>query len=58
MGWTLGRYFFFRYVTITFWFFVGIFALFSRWGSCVTTFVSSVSLFPYLYPFQMREAKL
>ncbi len=27
MGWTLGRYFFFRYVTITFWFFVGIFAL-------------------------------
>ena len=27
MGWTLGRYFFFRYVTITLWFFVGIFAL-------------------------------
>ena len=37
---------------------VGIFALFSRWGSCVTTFVSSVSLFPYLYPFQMREAEI
>ena len=27
MGWTLGRYFFFRYATITLWFFVGIFAL-------------------------------
>jgi len=27
MGWTLGRYFFFRYVVITTWFFVGIFAL-------------------------------
>ena len=27
MGWTLGRYFFFRYVTITLWFFLGIFAL-------------------------------
>lgn len=27
MGWTLGRYFFFRYATITMWFFVGIFAL-------------------------------
>jgi lipopolysaccharide export system permease protein len=27
MGWTLGRYFFFRYVVITAWFFLGIFAL-------------------------------
>lgn len=27
MGWTLGRYFFFRYATITMWFFLGIFAL-------------------------------
>src|SRR5262245_58097707 len=27
MGWTLGRYFFFRYLTITWWFFAGIFAL-------------------------------
>lgn len=27
MGWTLGRYFFFRYATIAAWFFVGIFAL-------------------------------
>ncbi|MGF7006052.1 LPS export ABC transporter permease LptG [Aminobacter sp. BE322] len=27
MGWTLGRYFFFRYAAITTWFFVGIFAL-------------------------------
>jgi lipopolysaccharide export system permease protein len=27
MGWTLGRYFFVRYSTITAWFFVGIFAL-------------------------------
>jgi lipopolysaccharide export system permease protein len=27
MGWTLGRYFFFRYLTITCWFFLGIFAL-------------------------------
>ncbi len=27
MGWTLGRYFFVRYVTITAWFFVGVFAL-------------------------------
>lgn len=27
MGWTLGRYFFFRYVSITLWFFFGIFAL-------------------------------
>jgi lipopolysaccharide export system permease protein len=27
MGWTLGRYFFFRYATITFWFFVGLLAL-------------------------------
>lgn len=27
MGWTLGRYFFFRYVKITTWFFLGIFAL-------------------------------
>ena len=27
MGWTLGRYFFIRYATITAWFFVGIFAL-------------------------------
>ncbi|QPC93889.1 LPS export ABC transporter permease LptG [Mesorhizobium sp. INR15] len=27
MGWTLGRYFFFRYVTITFWFFIGLLAL-------------------------------
>ena len=27
MGWTLGRYFFFRYAAITAWFFVGIFAL-------------------------------
>ena len=27
MGWTLGRYFFFRYATITTWFFLGIFAL-------------------------------
>ena len=27
MGLTLGRYFFFRYVTITVWFFLGIFAL-------------------------------
>ena len=27
MGWTLGRYFFFRYVTITVWFFIGLLAL-------------------------------
>ncbi|MFC5384374.1 LPS export ABC transporter permease LptG [Aquamicrobium segne] len=27
MGWTLGRYFFFRYATIAAWFFIGIFAL-------------------------------
>jgi lipopolysaccharide export system permease protein len=27
MGWTLGRYFFFRYAAITAWFFLGIFAL-------------------------------
>lgn len=27
MGWTLGRYFFFRYVVITLWFFLGILAL-------------------------------
>lgn len=27
MGWTLGRYFFFRYAVITAWFFVGIFGL-------------------------------
>jgi lipopolysaccharide export system permease protein len=27
MGWTLGRYFFFRYAAITTWFFLGIFAL-------------------------------
>ena len=27
MGWTLGRYFFFRYATITVWYFVGIYAL-------------------------------
>ena len=27
MGWTLGRYFFIRYATITTWFFLGIFAL-------------------------------
>lgn len=27
MGWTLGRYFFFRHLVITFWFFAGIFAL-------------------------------
>lgn len=27
MGWTLGRYFFFRYITITIWFSLGIFAL-------------------------------
>src|SRR5690606_19175050 len=27
MGWTLGRYFFIRYATITAWFFLGIFAL-------------------------------
>ena len=27
MGWTLGRYFFFRYVAITAWFFLGIAAL-------------------------------
>jgi lipopolysaccharide export system permease protein len=27
MGWTLGRYFFFRYAKITTWFFLGIFAL-------------------------------
>lgn len=27
MGWTLGRYFFKRYATITAWFFVGVFAL-------------------------------
>ena len=27
MGWTLGRYFFYRYATITIWFFLGIFAL-------------------------------
>ena len=27
MGWTLGRYFFFRYATITAWFFLGIFGL-------------------------------
>ena len=27
MGWTLGRYFFFRYATITAWFFVGVYAL-------------------------------
>ncbi|MHA6643203.1 LPS export ABC transporter permease LptG [Mesorhizobium sp. A623] len=27
MGWTLGRYFFFRYAKITAWFFLGIFAL-------------------------------
>ena len=27
MGWTLGRYFFFRYATITTWFFLGVFAL-------------------------------
>ncbi|RWL97866.1 MAG: LPS export ABC transporter permease LptG [Mesorhizobium sp.] len=27
MGWTLGRYFFFRYVSITFWFFLGLLAL-------------------------------
>ena len=27
MGWTLGRYFFFRYAVITSWFFLGVFAL-------------------------------
>lgn len=27
MGWTLNRYFFWRYVTITFWYFVGVYAL-------------------------------
>lgn len=27
MGWTLGRYFFLRYAGITFWFFLGLFAL-------------------------------
>ncbi|TIS70645.1 MAG: LptF/LptG family permease [Mesorhizobium sp.] len=27
MGWTLGRYFFFRYVSITIWFFLGLLAL-------------------------------
>ena len=27
MGWTLNRYFFFRYATVTLWFFIGIFAL-------------------------------
>ncbi|MEI9418572.1 LPS export ABC transporter permease LptG [Mesorhizobium sp. Cs1321R2N1] len=27
MGWTLGRYFFFRYVAITIWFFLGLLAL-------------------------------
>ncbi|MER8806126.1 LPS export ABC transporter permease LptG [Mesorhizobium australicum] len=27
MGWTLGRYFFFRYVAITIWFFIGLLAL-------------------------------
>jgi len=27
MGWTLGRYFFFRYVAITVWFFIGLLAL-------------------------------
>jgi len=27
MGWTLGRYFFVRYATITFWIFLGVFAL-------------------------------
>ena len=27
MGWTLGRYFFFRYATITVWYFLGIYAL-------------------------------
>lgn len=27
MGWTLGRYFFVRYATITAWFFIGVFAL-------------------------------
>lgn len=27
MGWTLGRYFFFRYAMITFWFFIGILLL-------------------------------
>lgn len=27
MGWTLGRYFFIRYVTITLWFFLGLFTL-------------------------------
>ena len=27
MGWTLGRYFFFRYVTITMWFILGITSL-------------------------------
>ncbi len=27
MGWTLGRYFFFRYVSITMWFFLGLLAL-------------------------------
>ena len=27
MGWTLGRYFFFRYITITTWYFLGVYAL-------------------------------
>ena len=27
MGWTLGRYFFFRYATITAWYFLGVYAL-------------------------------
>ncbi len=27
MGWPLGRYFFFRYATITAWYFLGVYAL-------------------------------
>ncbi len=27
MGWTLGRYFFFRYAAITTWYFIGVYAL-------------------------------
>lgn len=66
MGWTLGRYFFFRYATITTWFFIGVFALifiidFTEFSSRVAslanfTFGTTLAISAMRVPMVMMQA--
>ena len=44
MGWTLNRYFFFCYATITLWFFIGIFAIVGFLGFGLWTLATGIAL--------------